>query len=100
MLGQKRIGSNEQEKSESQAESDWQSDEELLQHYLDLPAAERDLQFADVLRAAQLTGLSPRTIQRWAKHRCIRAILIAERYRIEIESLYNYIKRRARVRDN
>jgi Helix-turn-helix domain len=100
MLDQKRIGSNEQEKSESQAESGRRSNEELLQHYLDLPAAERDLQFADVLRAAQLTGLSPRTIQRWAKHRCIRAILIAERYRIEIESLYNYIKRRARVRDN
>jgi hypothetical protein len=100
MFGQKRIGLNEQEKSEAQAESGWQSDEELLQHYLDLPAAERDLQFADVLRAAQLTGLSPRTIQRWAKHRCIRAILIAERYRIEIESLYNYIKRRARVRGN
>jgi Helix-turn-helix domain len=100
MLGQKRMRANEQEKSESQAKSDWRSDEELLQHYLDLPTVERDLQFADVLRAAQLTGLSPRTIQRWAKHRCIRAILIAERYRIEIESLYNYIKRRARARDN
>jgi hypothetical protein len=100
MLGQKRMRANEQEKSESPAKSDWRSDEELLQHYLDLPTAERDLQFADVLRAAQLTGLSPRTIQRWAKHRCIRAILIAERYRIEIESLYNYIKRRARARSN
>jgi hypothetical protein len=100
MLGQKRIRANEQGKSESQAESDWRSDEELLQQYLDLSVAERDLQFADVLRAAQLTGISPRTIQRWAKHRCIRAVLIAERYRIEIESLYNYIKRRARVRGN
>lgn|SRR5262249_2509247 len=92
----KEIRSNKQHKSDSQTELTRQSDDELLQSYLDLPAEERDARFADVSRAAQIVGLSPRTIQRWAKHRHIQAIFIAERYRIEIESLCNYIKQRAR----
>jgi hypothetical protein len=100
MLGPLRAILDEQEESQSQNESGWRGNEELLQHYLDLSAEERDMQFADVVRAAQLAGLSPRTIQRWAKHRHIRAVLVAERYRIEIKSLYNYIKKRARARGN
>lgn len=73
------------------------SNEDLVQYYLNLPAQERDTRFASVFRAAEITGLSSRTIQRWAKERHIKAIFIAERYQIEIESLFNYIKRRARA---
>jgi hypothetical protein len=95
---QKRIRLNEGHKGESQAASVRRSNEELVQWYLDLPTKERDTRFADVSRVAQLTGISPRTIQRWAKQRRICAILIAERYQIEIDSLYNYIKQRAWTR--
>jgi excisionase family DNA binding protein len=84
--------------SKSQVALVRRSDEELLQCYLDLSTKERDARFAEVSRAAQLTGISPRTIQRWAKQHRIQAIFIAERYRIEINSLYNYIKQRAWAR--
>jgi hypothetical protein len=95
MSTQKSVKLNDNHKSESQAASVGQSERGLLQYYLDLPPVERSNQFAEVSRAALLTGISARTIQRWAKHRRIRAIFVAERYQIEINSLIRYIERRA-----
>jgi excisionase family DNA binding protein len=88
----------EERKSELQAASDGQSEAGLLRYYLNLLPNERSTQFVEVSRAALLTGVSPRTIQRWAKQRRIRAVLIAERYQIEIDSLYKYIEQRAWAR--
>jgi hypothetical protein len=95
MSTQKSVKLNDNHKSESQAASVGQSERGLLQYYLDLPPVERSNQFAEVSRAALLTGISARTIQRWAKHHRIRAIFVAERYQIEINSLIRYIERRA-----
>src|SRR5262245_44803387 len=98
MSSQKRIRLNEEHKSESNAPSVGQSEASLLQRYLALPLNERNMQFAEVARAATLTGISPRTIQRWAKQHRIRAVFIAAKYQIEIKSLYNYIEQRAWAR--
>jgi Helix-turn-helix domain len=95
MIAQKSINANDKQTSESQATSLRRTNLELLQYYLDLPPNERDSQFVDVSRAALLTGISQRTIQRWAKQRRIPTIFIAEKYKIEINCLYNYIKQRA-----
>jgi excisionase family DNA binding protein len=100
MSTKNRISLNEEHKSGSQAASVEQTEKGLLQCYLDLPPNERSTQFAEVSRAAMLTGVSPRTIQRWAKQRRIRAIFIAEKYQVEIKSLYGYIEQRAWSRGN
>jgi hypothetical protein len=100
MSTQKRIKLNEEHKNGPQAASVGQSERGLLQYYLDLPPNERSTQFAEVSRAAIITGISPRTIQRWAKQRRIRAIFVAERYQIEINSLITYIEQRAWARGN
>jgi excisionase family DNA binding protein len=100
MSTQKRISLNDNHRSESQAASIGQTERGLLQYYLSLPPNERNTQFAGVSRAATLTGISARTIQRWAKQRRIRAIFVAERYQIEINSLIRYIEQRAWARGN
>jgi hypothetical protein len=100
MSTQKSIRLSDTYKSESQATSVGQSEKGLLQYYLDLPPDERSTQFAEVSRAATLTGISARTIQRWAKQRRIHAIFVAERYQIEINSLIRYIEQRAWARGN
>jgi excisionase family DNA binding protein len=97
---QKRVRLNEEPGGETQAASAGQNEAGLLQYYLNLPLNERSMQFVAVARAAHLIGISPRTIQRWAKQRRIRAIFVAERYQIEIKSLYNYIEQRAWARGN
>jgi len=98
MSSKESIKADEEQRSELQATSFRRSDGELLQYYLDLPPKERDAQFADISRAALLIGVSPRTIQRWAKEGRIPAVLIGEKYRIEINSLHYYIKQRACAR--
>jgi excisionase family DNA binding protein len=99
MSSQKRIELNEEHKNGSQAASVSQSERGLLQYYFDLPPSERTTQFAEVSRAAIITGISSRTIQRWAKQHRIRAIFVAEKYQIEIDSLISYIEQRAWARD-
>jgi hypothetical protein len=100
MSTHKRIILDEEHNNGSQAASAGQSERGLLQYYLDLPPNDRSAQFAEVSRAAIITGISPRTIQRWAKQHRIRAIFVAERYQIEINSLIKYIEQRAWARGN
>jgi hypothetical protein len=71
------------------------SDEELLQRFLSLPPQQRAEQFVSTARAAELIDRSPRTIQRWIESGAIRAVFIVGRYRVELASLIDHVKRQA-----
>lgn len=70
------------------------SDEQLLDFYLGLPSKERDGMFADTARAAEIVGLSQRTIQLWIEIGLIRALLLGGKYKICLQSLKNYLRSR------
>ncbi|MFI5175144.1 MAG: hypothetical protein ACHQKY_09825 [Terriglobia bacterium] len=67
------------------------TDEELIDLYLGLPRKERDGMFADTARAAEIVGLSQRTIQFWIEIGLIRAILLGGKYKICLPSLKSYL---------
>lgn len=68
------------------------SDEQLLDLYLGLPSKERDGMFADTARAAEIVGLSQRTIQLWIEIGLIRALLLGGKYKICMNSLRDFLK--------
>lgn len=68
------------------------SDEQLLELFLSMPAASRDQQFIDTARAAEMAGVSRRTIQIWAECRLIRALRIGKRYRVSLVTLREYLR--------
>ncbi|MBZ5538513.1 MAG: helix-turn-helix domain-containing protein [Acidobacteriia bacterium] len=68
------------------------SDEQLLDLYLGLSSKERDGRFADTARAAEIVGLSQRTIQLWIEIGLIRALLLGGKYKICLQSLRGYLK--------
>jgi len=68
------------------------TDEELLDLYLDLPGKERDGMFADTARAAEIVGISQRTIQLWIEIGLIRAIQLGGKYKISLRSLREFLK--------
>jgi excisionase family DNA binding protein len=70
------------------------TDEELLNLYLDLPRKERNAMFADTASAAELVGLSQRTIQFWIEIGLIRAVFLGGKYKISLPSLKSYLIRR------
>jgi excisionase family DNA binding protein len=70
------------------------TDEQLLEVYLDLPKKERENRFADTAHAAEMVGLSQRTIQLWIEIGLIRAILLGGKYMICLNSLKDYLKSR------
>lgn len=70
------------------------SGEELLELYLTLPHKLRQQRFADTAHAAQITGLTQRTIQLWIEFGSIRAIPVGRKYKIDLESLKEYLRRR------
>lgn len=63
------------------------TNEELLKLYLSLPKRERDERFIDTARAAEITGLTRRTIQLWIEVGAVRAIHVGKKYEIEVGSL-------------
>ena len=63
------------------------TNEELLKLYLSLPKRERDEKFVDTARAAEITGLTRRTIQLWIEVGAVRAIHVGKKYEIELDSL-------------
>jgi excisionase family DNA binding protein len=63
------------------------TDAELLSLYLSLPPVSREGTFINTTSAAELTGVSMRTIQLWIESGAVRAIIIGRRYRIVLESL-------------
>ena len=66
----------------------------LLEYYLSLPKNRRDQEFAETSRAAEIAGLSQRTIQLWIEMGAIRAIFVGGKYKILLESMKTYLKTR------
>lgn len=72
-----------------------QGSDELLQYYLELPAKERNKQFANTASAAELIGRSQRTIQRWIEAGLIRAVSIVGRELVLVSSLRDFVQQQA-----
>jgi len=70
------------------------TNEELLELYLSMPRRQREERFADTAQAAEITGLSVRTIQSWIESGVVRAIPVGKKYRVDITSLRGYLKAR------
>ena len=70
------------------------TDSDLLKLYLAASAQERTKLFADTGRAADLTGLSRRTIQFWVETGAVRAIAIGRRYEVYLPNLTWYLETR------
>jgi len=68
--------------------------EDLLEHYLSLPEDQREQKFPTTERAAQLTGMSRRTIQYWVESEDIEAIFVGKICRVSLDSLVTYLKNR------
>jgi excisionase family DNA binding protein len=85
---------NEPLSKTSNAEADTSVTQELLRTYLLLSKGEREQRFVDTARAAELTGLSRRTIQFWVEIGAIKAVPIGRRYEIDLMSLTEYLSNR------
>ena len=68
------------------------TDAELLHLYLSLPTASREKEFINTAQAAEITGLSIRTIQLWIESGAVRAIAIGRKYQIVLESLKAHLE--------
>jgi excisionase family DNA binding protein len=68
--------------------------EDLLEQYLSLPDDQREQKFPTTERAAELTGMSRRTIQYWVEVKDIEAIFVGKICRIRLDSLMTYLKSR------
>ena len=68
------------------------TDAELLHLYLSLPPASREKAFINTAQAAEITGLSMRTIQLWIESGAVRAIAIGKKYQIVLESLKTHLE--------
>jgi excisionase family DNA binding protein len=75
-------------------------DAELLNLYLSLPPAPRERAFISTAQAAQVTGVSMRTIQLWIESGAVRAIVIGRKYRIVLESLRAHLENQMNRRSN
>lgn len=69
--------------------------EKLLTLWFYCPASERDKQFMDTRAAAELVGVSQRTIRFWIESGCVQAVRIAEKYHIHRKLLESWILTRA-----
>lgn len=68
------------------------TDTELLDFYLSLPPMLRAEKFVDTSRAAQITGVSIRTIQLWIESGAVRALVIGRKYRVVLDSLRAHLE--------
>jgi excisionase family DNA binding protein len=64
----------------------------LLDLYLTTPNKQRDEQFLSTADAAELAGLSQRTIQFWIDSGALSAIRIGKNYRVSRDSLREYLQ--------
>jgi excisionase family DNA binding protein len=76
------------------------TDTELLSLYLSLPPASREKAFINTSTAAEITGVSMRTIQLWIENGAVRAIVIGRKYRIALESLREHLESQINKRDH
>ena len=67
--------------------------EDLLDLYLSLSKKEREQRFSDTAHAAEMTGLSVRTIQLWIERGVVHAVPVGKKYQVELASLRDYLKR-------
>jgi excisionase family DNA binding protein len=72
--------------------------EDLLEQYLSLSEDQREQKFPTTKRAAQLTGISCRTIQYWVEIENIEAIFVGKKCRVKLDSLITYLKSRVNGR--
>jgi excisionase family DNA binding protein len=63
------------------------SREELLEIYLSLSPESRERRFVSTARAAELSGLSQRTIQRWIEAGIVNAVPVGKKYQVDLVSL-------------
>jgi excisionase family DNA binding protein len=75
------------------------TDSDLLRLYLAASRPERTRLFADTARAADLTGLSRRTIQFWVETGAVRAIAIGKRYEVYLPNLTSYLETRMEAKN-
>ncbi len=68
------------------------TDAELLSLYLSLPPISREKAFINTAQAAEITGLSMRTIQLWIESGAVRAIVIGRKYKVVLESLRAHLE--------
>lgn len=71
--------------------------EDLLDEYLASTRAVRRERFADTAQAAELAGMSQRTIQLWIEIGAILAVRVGHRYQVDLNSLRAYLRRNAAV---
>ena len=84
----------------SPAEITHLTDAELLDLYLSLTSSLREKTFLSTAQAADITGVSMRTIQLWIESGAIRAIVIGRKYRIVLESLKEHLESQINKRVN
>lgn len=75
------------------------TDGQLLNLYMAASVQERTKLFAHTGRAADLTGLSRRTIQLWVETGAVRAIAIGRRYEIYLPTLTGYLETRMEAKN-
>ena len=80
------------ENAAAQAQSQPLSYAELLTLYLAATVKQREAQFADTARAAEIAGLSRRTIQLWIDIGVLQALRIGKNYRVSLDSLRTYLE--------
>ena len=78
-----------------QTESITLNEEQLLEFYLSLSLQKRSEAFASTARAAEIAGLSQRTIQFWIEVGAIRALCVGRRYQVSLDSLKAYLRAKA-----
>jgi excisionase family DNA binding protein len=67
----------------------------LLSRWLSLSNESRSKEFADTSRAAEIAGVSKRTVRDWIAAGHIRSVRIGKKHEILRESLIAYLKARA-----
>jgi excisionase family DNA binding protein len=70
------------------------ADDELLEWYLSLSEKQRDQEFLSTERAAEISGMSQRTIQHWVETGELSAIFLGRKCLVHHDSLRAYLKRR------
>ncbi len=80
------------------SEGDEITSEDLLEEYLAMPLSKREESFVDTAQAAEVVGLSRRTIQSWIECGFVRAIVVGRKYKVEMASLHRYLRNRSKMK--
>lgn len=80
------------QRAEAQAQSTALTVSELLNLYLATPQKQRDEQFVSTARAAEIAGVSRRTIQLWIDCGDLSAIRIRKCYRVSRASFREFLE--------